>query len=277
MSRSGGAASVRRSVHDPRRLELLKQNRALPCCKVVDGFLSSGSGRRKELRALEPVPEDSASVAGYSVRESDLAPHELALYRNEPWRSPAVAALALKLGNKESGCRAVEPMMLQGPRGTALRAIGEKEDHNVASHTVAQIERRRLRAANASLQGGTSPSQALLKHLRAEGGGELIGRAQSGAPPTFGAVYEYQDSCGTAKIIASTGVLPERQFLLDKRQHSVLRAAPDPSLVWVGVSGGAGGLGEAQMAEVRQAVASARADRLQARKLADIKPYSRHG
>ena len=65
----------------------------------------------------------------------------------------------------------------------------------------------------------------------------------------------------------------------------------DPAIVWVGMSGGRGGLNQAEMTqvrsalagarrpvgargrgEVRRAVTSERAERLAARKLADIKP-----
>ncbi|CAE7021500.1 unnamed protein product, partial [Symbiodinium microadriaticum] len=96
--------------------------------------------------------------------------------------------------------------------------------------------------------------------------------------PAFGAVYEYRDSCGTAKVVASTASVPERQFALDQRHYeNVLPAKLDPKLVWVGVSGGRGGLNDAEMSEVRRHVANARADRLHAKKLSDIKPYSRHG
>mmetsp|Transcript_18479 Transcript_18479/g.59984 ORF Transcript_18479/g.59984 Transcript_18479/m.59984 type:complete len:99 (+) Transcript_18479:582-878(+) len=72
----------------------------------------------------------------------------------------------------------------------------------------------------------------------------------------------------------STGTAAGRR----RRRHGdVLAAHQEPQLVWVGVSGGAGGLDDGQMTEVRRAVAEGRAERLQAQKLTDIKPYSRHG
>jgi len=177
-------------------------------------------------------------------------------------------------------------MVLQGPRGVALKALGEAADHEVATRTVADIELRRQR----SLPPGPSVDAAETRLLRerrnaVRRGTDLAltasaaGVLQTSRPQAlFGAVYEYRDACGTPKVVASTSTAPERQFALDQMHYEgALPRASEPALVWVGVSGGGGRLDEADMAEVRRAVASRRAERLRAQKLADIKPYSRHG
>jgi len=213
----------------------------------------------------------------------------VAIHRSEPWRSEKVVEFASRVGED----KALEALVMQGPRGTALRAVGEAEDHKVASKAVVGMEQRRLGAQAG--KGGADKGRAQDGQRRnavprgsdiamavppARATGELAARPRSGAgkETAFGAVYEYRDNCGTPQVVASTGTMPERQFLLDRRHHEqALAGKQEPSIVWVGVSGGAGGLSDAQMTEVRRAVADGRAERLQAKKLSDIKPYSRHG
>ena len=140
--------------------------------------------------------------------------------------------------------------MLQGPRGTALRAAGEAHDHQVASKAVAEIETQRQQIAQ-----GPSVDLAELKSFNRARRNAVprsedltLAKPSARGPLAFGAVYEYRDSCGTAKVVASTASVPEKQFALDQRhyEHALSKQA-DPHLVWVGVSGGRptqfGGLG----------------------------------
>jgi len=169
-------------------------------------------------------------------------------------------------------------MSLEGQRGTVLRAVGEAADHQVASRVVVGMEQQRLAAPDADPgpQGYGGELARVRPPPKAMHSDVLPRSALRG--DTFAAVYEYRDGCGTPKVVASTSSLPERQFLLDRKRHGeALAGSEDAALVWVGVSGGRGGLSEAQMTEVRRAVTDARADRLRAQKLSDIKPYSRHG
>jgi hypothetical protein len=50
-----------------------------------------------------------------------------------------------------------------------------------------------------------------------------------------------------------------------------------PVVVWAGVGRRTAGVGPTEMDTIRTKVADARAERLNAAKLASIKPYSRHG
>lgn len=165
-------------------------------------------------------------------------------------------------------------MVLQGADGVVLQAVGDVEDHKVAGRVVADIQREHI---------GEKPMEAAR-------GTQLVRAGTAKAPllqqrVAFGAVYEHRDFAGRPRLVASTNVLPERQFQLDCQQHPAVRdlvsarggsAAPGASgqLVWVGV--GAGQVGEAEMTRVREAVVDARAERFRLEKLSGVKPYSRH-
>lgn len=186
-------------------------------------------------------------------------------------------AVGLQQGN-------LEALILQGPRGTALRAAGEVVDHQVASKAVADIETRRQKLDHGGVSGPTVDMAELktFKRRNAVPRSEDLVLAKPSEhlrqEMSFGAVYEYRDSCGTAKVVGSTAAVPEKQFALDQRHYEHnLPKQNDPKIVWVGISGGRGSLTATEMAEVRRTVASARAERLHAKKLSDIKPYSRHG
>ena len=98
----------------------------------------------------------------------------------------------------------------------------------------------------------------------------------------FGAVYEHVDACGRPKLIASTSITPERQYLEDGRSSSqvsrLLTAERGSSrVVWAGIGRRVAGVGEGEMAVLRQAVVDDRAARNRVEKLSGIKPYSAHG
>jgi len=296
--------TVRHTVYDPRRQQVLaRQEAPRPgSTRPRLGILAPASSNSTDLRQpsgslggsdLTSIAEGSASGSTAEVRRwrhGTVGGHrEAALQRSEPWQSGKVAEFAARLGDD----MALKALVLHGPRGTALRAVGEAEDHKIASKMVVDLERSRLtsQACNGSLA-----RQSAQDHQRRNAAPRSSDIALS-VPPgramgeraawphgglrkdvAFGAVYEYRDSCGTPQVVASTGKMPERQFLLDLRHHEhALAGKQEPSIVWAGVSDGAGGLNDAQMTEVRRAVADGRADRLQAKKLSDIKPYSHHG
>eukprot|EP00929_Paragymnodinium_shiwhaense_P094990 TRINITY_DN55911_c0_g2_i4.p2 TRINITY_DN55911_c0_g2~~TRINITY_DN55911_c0_g2_i4.p2 ORF type:complete len:285 (+),score=51.34 TRINITY_DN55911_c0_g2_i4:77-931(+) len=282
--------AVKHTVCDPRRQQVVAgsahffdvpgQTRSAPTTSAGRRTCARDSAPKPPLSTISEcgdVPQDCASERSGALTVYRDAKHE-------PWRSPAVADFASQLSRDDS----LKPMVLQGPRGTALRAVGEVADHEVATKTVASIEgRRKQTRPGPSVDHGEarlmqSGYDAAGRRGGSKRGTELAIAAPGGAvvrpQAAFGAVYEYRDSCGTPKVVASTSTVPERQFALDRRQYEgALSHKAEPNLVWVGMSGGHGGLNEAEMTEVRRNVASARAERLQAQKLSDIKPYSRHG
>ncbi|KAH8067859.1 hypothetical protein JL720_12359 [Aureococcus anophagefferens] len=107
-------------------------------------------------------------------------------------------------------------------------------------------------------------------------------RAKARSDYIFGAVYEHVDACGRPKLVASTSITPERQYLEDGRSSSqvsrLLTAGRGSSrVVWAGIGRRNAGVGEGEMAVIRQAVVDDRSSRLRVEKLAGIKPYSAHG
>ena len=229
---------VKHTVFDPRQLQVVKPGANLfdlpahtrsapPSRHGRPGLSAQGAS------SLKPIPESGRSDSGAISARHELVGSEL-------WRSPAVAefAVGLQQGN-------LEALILQGPRGTALRAAGEVVDHQVASKAVADIETRRQKLDH----GGVSGPAVDLAELKTFKRRNAVPRSEDLvlAKPSehlrqemsFGAVYEYRDSCGTAKVVGSTAAVPEKQFALDQRHYEHnLPKQNDPKIVWVGVSGG---------------------------------------
>ena len=91
----------------------------------------------------------------------------------------------------------------------------------------------------------------------------------------------HRDGCGVPKIISSTSALPEQQFLEDGRTSStvsrLLGTRGTSKVVWAGIGRRSAGVGEGEMAVIREAVVDSRAERLRISRLRSIKPYSAHG
>ncbi|CAE7701461.1 unnamed protein product [Symbiodinium sp. CCMP2456] len=157
----------------------------------------------------------------------------------------------------------VKAMMLQGPAGRALLAIGTQDDHDVASRAAANIQRRTEQRPGAKGVQVDHPSKAL---------------ETSKTTLHFGAVYEHRDFSGKPRLIGSTDKVPEQQFELDWTTSDAVKSLSKDGmrseLVWAAV--GSGLIGAGEMAEVRQSVMDARSDRLKVEKLRGVKPYSRH-
>ena len=88
------------------------------------------------------VPEDSA--------DGHLAPvsGKVLATQPAPWESAAVRRLASRVGKDERS----EPMLVEGPLGTVLAAVGERRDHEVAGRAVsaamqADLPHKLLKAA----------------------------------------------------------------------------------------------------------------------------------
>lgn len=202
-----------------------------------------------------------------------------------PWESLAVQTFGRKVMDPEAGPNAPIAMTLQHPQGTVLQAVGHADDHKVAGQAVSAILKGKPSSAvdptpprrQSESRGGASAASS---SLVCAGGSTQVARRDRVA---FGAVYEHRDSSGKARLIGSTGVVPERQWQLDWQDNRAVRdlalhpdSAPGSNahLVWVGV--GSGPVGEDEMQRVRQAVVEARSERLQIAKLGSEKPYSHH-
>lgn len=98
----------------------------------------------------------------------------------------------------------------------------------------------------------------------------LLGGSNRGLEYSFGAVYEHCDLTGKPMLVGATTDAPERQFSRDRAgSTAVARLLSDSTAgqgqsrtVWAAVGRASAGLGKAEMREVSDAVATARAARL---------------
>jgi len=163
-------------------------------------------------------------------------------------------------------------MVMQGPKGVVLQAIGSKQDHKVAGRLVTKIEKMAMKNKGPVKEQPPTPPR---DRPSASGSTSLAKRDPEKGPSTtewsFGAVYEHRDAFGKPKLIGSTDKLPERQFMLDNKQG--VPSDMKQAVVWAGVSK----MPADSMTEIRRGVADARSKRLEIDKLGSIKPYSHHG
>ena len=254
------------------------------------------------MHGLATVPEHAEVRDGALTLHGGVRGQHHAL----PWQSPAVMELAHTVGRSS----AAAPMLIEGPVGTVMAAIGEQRDHAVAGHALTQAMRGQLDAklqrAGQALQ-HTQPSgapaqpppsgagdrhlpPAVSGHQHSGGitvalsaGGALAPKGRARRQAAFGAVYEYRDRAGRPQFVAGTARAPEEAYGADYRDHAGVRGlfeGDDASehgrakVVWVGVGGGP--CGHAEMAAARTAVARERASRQRISELQGAKPYSSH-
>ena len=182
-------------------------------------------------------------------------------------------------------------MIIEGPRGTALRAVGSAADHAVAGDALGQCiaERKKVDGVEMLLPPPLT-DQEDARRLKPVAEYEDLPTLSKGATSrrreesdlVFGAVLEYSDAFGKPKIVNSTSMLPEQQYLEDGRtnskvSHLLTAGRGSSSVVWAGVGRRSAGVGEGEMAVIREAVVDSRAERLRISRLRSIKPYSAHG
>jgi len=230
--------------------------------------------------------------------------NQLAQQQVRPWMSPAVLTLSKRAGSRGSLAdqTEIQPMVVEGPAGVVIQAVGEQVDHEVAGKALATCQQQRIHRERlaiehgggnlaASSKGSHKPTQRRASSASVRQNRSLARRGNAvGDTFSFGAVYEHYDSFGKPRLVASTIILPEIAFRQDAIAHTSVAALigrgddhgqgkrkGDSKVVWAGVGRRSAGLGNAEMNEVREAVATARASRLQLDKLQSPKPYSKHG
>eukprot|EP00913_Durusdinium_trenchii_P024082 g22617.t1 len=213
---------VKHTVFDPRRLKLDRSTHRpggffdLPAHTRStppsrDGFPRPGSRGDTGARRLKPIPESAQSEAGDRT---------VALRSNR--------CVEIRVQGRVWAIQPKYLMIMQSPPSQTPGVEGPRAD-------ATELPRFNAARRNAVPRG----EDLALSKL-----------AVPRAPLAFGAVYEYRDACGTAKVVASTATMPEKQYALDQRHYEHRLPKRDPQLVWVGLTGGRGGLNEAEMASV---------------------------
>jgi len=173
----------------------------------------------------------------------------------KPWQSPAVLSLASRLGM--IGHDTVQPMVVEGPAGTVLSAVGEEADHRIAGDILQQCQEDRVSR-------GEPMPFGLVK----------------GQERSFGLVYEHKDSFGKPVFVGHSSGIAEERFKIDKKAHQSVKNLltyenGKSEVVWAG--SGTFPVGHEQMKAMRTHICEARAERNNIEKLTGPKPYSRHG
>jgi len=196
-------------------------------------------------------------------------------------------------------------MTLDGPGGTVLAAIGEQQDHGIASNVISQsiasghppsspatlvkgLANQWLGAQNVrrpALTPAHDPNQAFAyAAVRAQPSSnddldtEMM-LADPARETSFGAVYEYTSALdGRPLYVGGTDMTPELAFQNDHNSHngvrSLARGGGTAKVVWAAV--GSGSVGYEQMRAAREAVAANRSTRQRVQELSSAKPYSYH-
>ena len=205
------------------------------------------------------------------------------VFREQPWKAPSVQALSRQMGRS----RDANPLLVEGPAGPVISAVGRQSDHHIASDVLGRAQERRVRAGIAMPRAG--------RPLAAEGAGQTQRRAGNSImqpksrlqqrPPrrpvqSFGAVFEHRDAFGKPKFIGRTDSTPEARFAQDVQQHQAVRNLISydggrSDVVWTGV--GQYPLGPEEMSRITEKIVEERSKKLHAQKLRGPKPYSRHG
>ena len=156
----------------------------------------------------------------------------------------------------------VLPMVIEGPAGVVLSAVGTKSDHRIAGDCLQKFQEERVR------RGIPMPT------------GTALARGSLGQQRSFGVVYEHRDSSGKPVFVGHSAKHAEERFRLDSKKHQGVKnlltyQGGKSEVVWAAV--GTFPVGHAQMQEISEHVCSDRASMNQAQKLNGPKPYSSHG
>jgi hypothetical protein len=155
------------------------------------------------------------------------------------------------------------PLLVEGPAGPVISAVGTAADNRAASSALLFAQTRRSRA------GIAMPTTRASANVVGRGGGR-----------SFGAVYEYKDCFGVPKVIGKTSTNPESALLGDAKNHQDVKnmlsyQGGEQDIVWAGV--GTYPLGKQEMESITAKIVDQRSKKYQLAKLSGPKPYSSHG
>ena len=229
--------------------------------------------------SLPSIPENSAAATALVPTNGQ---HAIKTRQLAPWQSPAVTELAHNVGKSKPDAT---PLLVEGPTGTVISAIGEQRDHNIAGRAMRDAMAQQPNRGAIQHRPGDLAVKPCGGAVAAAGGGKLAvssGRNQTRNGASFGAVYEYRDSVGKPRFVGGTSDQPEGAYAHDFASNASVRGmfegvneAPGRAkVVWAAVGGGP--CGDREMEAARDAVVRDRAERQHIKELSGYKPYSRH-
>ena len=230
---------------------------------------------QQQLKTIQEVGAATTKTRGHRVGGSTQRRRSLStsgaaiiahrtIHRNQPWTAPSVQALTQRLGNNNNNNNnTARPLIVEGPGGVVISAVGSQRDHSVANAALMTAQTRRVR------HGISMTTHRAGENVVSRGGGQ-----------SFGAVYEYVDSFGKPKVVSSTSSTPEGAFVSDTKNHQSVRnlmsyQGGQQEVVWAGV--GTFPIGPEEMQNITESIVEQRSMKFLCAKLRGPKPYSRHG
>ena len=180
-----------------------------------------------ETEQQQPAFLSALAVPSGSGSGSDALGRRRGGQQLAPWQSPAISELAQCVGR---GRPEASPLLVEGPTGTVIAAIGEERDHAVAGRALRGAMVQPQMIAKPQALGGPSAPSASHRGGRggavAAAGGGLLAAGNRNVQrhgASFGAVYEYRDASGKPRFVGGTGEQPEARYADDFEQHAAVR------------------------------------------------------
>ena len=110
----------------------------------TEGVGSSDTARSTNWRR---TPGNTLGGARGFTRNSNLGRTGAAViarrnvFREQPWKAPSVQALSRQMGRS----REANPLLVEGPAGPVISAVGRQSDHHIASDVLIRAQERRVR------------------------------------------------------------------------------------------------------------------------------------
>lgn len=198
------------------------------------------------------------------------------VFKTKPWAAPSVQELSGQMGR----VREADPLVVEGPAGDILTAVGSRTDHRIAGDVLSRVQHSRIQRGEAMPRGPPVPLTTSSKSNPAGPPPTSSNRGSRAGVRSFGAVYEHRDCFGVPKYVGHTDDPPEQKFAQDASQHQAVRnmltyESGRSNVVWAGT--GSYPLGPQEMQSITSSIVERRAKELHMQKLSGPKPYSRHG
>lgn len=252
-----------------------RSQRTLRLALIPEDGSTNGTSRdvapTRNISTLLEEREMSRKMSLPSSRLSTQRDDVNELYSSRPWAAPSVQVLTSQLGKN----REAHALVIEGPRGDVLTAVGCDKDNALANVVLSRANETPMKNESdnfLSCNAGNTP------HV-------ITGASRSrnkGNHRLFGVVYEHRDCFGKPMFIGHTSGVPEKRFVEDAAKHQPVRnlltyEQGRSDVVWAGTATPSSIGGEDTMRDITQRIVDQRAKEQHLNKLRGPKPYSRHG